>query len=174
MAREDTAGGSRLSQDALYRAFVGPNAAGYLAYFARRDAGHGWLSWHWPSLVAFYWALYRKQWGYASALVALAIVGLFALVFHAAALANASAEQVAAFSTFWLGAAVAALVIPPLVTLPLYYRAASGAIAGTAHIAATDERLQAVARRGGTSRAALWIGLIVTCLLPVALALLGR
>lgn len=173
MARADTAGAGTPAQESLYRAFVGPNAARYLAYFARRDAGHGWLAWHWPSLAVFYWALYRRRWGYAVTLAILAMVALFALVFHAAALANTGAEQVAAFATFWLGAGAAAVIVPPLITLPLYNRAARAAIAGTAHLGTADARLAALAQRGGTSRTALWLGLVVTLLLPVGLAVLG-
>ena len=166
--------GNPPTRDALYRAFAGRNAEAYVAYFTARDDGRRRLAWHWPSLlVVFFWALYRKRWGYALALALVGVLALFALVFHAAALANASAEQEAAFSTFWLGVAAAAVVIPPLVTLPLYHRAARAALARTASIAHTGERLAALARLGGTSRVALGIGVIATVALPFALALLG-
>ena len=71
-------------------------------------------SWHWPSTVAvFYWALYRKQWLYAVAFALTGMFGLLACGFHAAALANASEEQVTTFTRFWLGVAVAAFLVPP-------------------------------------------------------------
>lgn len=175
MASEDAAGSSTALQDALYRAYVGPKAAAYLAYFTGRDAGGSWISWHWPSMfAAFHWALYRKQWGYALSLVLIGFLGLLALVFHAAALANASAEQVTTFNVVWLLVAIAAFLIPPLVTKPLYHRAARAAIASTAHVDAAAERLQAVARRGGTSSKALATGLVLTFLVPVGLIVLGR
>lgn len=175
MASDDTPGFRPSGEDALLRAFVGPNDAAYLAYFARRAAGRSWLSWHWPSTVAvLYWALYRKQWVYAVACVLVGVFGLMAFVFHMAALANASDAQVTTFTRFWLAVAAAAFLVPPLITMPLYYRAARAAVARTAHLGEGAERRDALARRGGISRTALWIGVILTCLLPVGLATLGR
>ena len=175
MPSDATTGAHLPAQATLYRAFIGPNDGAYLGYFTRRDAGGSWLSWHWPSTVAvFYWALYRKQWMYAVAFALTGMFGLLACGFHAAALANASEEQVTTFTRFWLGVAVAAFLVPPLITMPLYYRAARAAIARTAPADAAGDRVAAVARRGGVSRAGLWLGVLFTCLLPVGLAWLGR
>src|SRR3989442_6901167 len=52
------ASGTEPTLDAMYRAVIGPKHTDiYLRYFAKRDAGGGFVSWNWPALFVqfFQW-----------------------------------------------------------------------------------------------------------------------
>lgn len=160
------------TREALYRAFVGPKHTDYyLRYFARRDAGGGFLSWNWPSAFAvFWWALYRRCYGFAFggwfAAFALATCGGFLYGF-----AHGMVRPPDRDSLPWGGSVVGivAAMLVGLIANGFYYRKAQRVLAETSTIADPTLRLALVAERGGVQPAWAWAGAICA----VAVVLLG-
>jgi len=158
-----------LDTETLYRAVIGPKHTDYfLQYFARRDAGGRFWSWNWPAFfVALFWSLYRKAWGFALGSIALTFVaawtfGIIAGI--AMVLLNASAELIDPVGRVCglLGGA-----LPATLANGFYHRKVKRVIAATATIVDREARLRELARRGGTSKAWIWllVGIVVAGIL---------
>ena len=137
-------------------------------YYARQFAKFGAidrpsfaLSWHWPALFAFFfWAMYRKLWLWAGVNLAGGVLLAFILKPGLVYLA---------WAFFW-----------PLTANYLYFRHARNRVFGggggdDARADSdddtdndTDRADSAPDPRGGVSRGAVWVGLLVMFLLPAA------
>jgi len=161
------------SDEALYRAFVGPrNQDYYLAYFARADArGYAPISWHWPVLaVGLLWFIYRKL--YLLAFVTFvfpylaSILGALAERFVAGSGAPLAWILVLGFYAVWL----------PLHANAYYYRQARTAIEATrvALPGRPEEQAALVAARGGVHVQLPMIMLTLLVLLMVLSGSIGQ
>jgi len=155
-------GSGQLTEEAMYRVIIGPkNTDYYLRYFARRDAGGKFMSWNWPcALLQFWWALYRKCYGFAFGGLVLTILFGFiagAIFGGIAAAMGASANTIDIGSRLvgWIGGWFAAVFANGF-----YHRKARRLIRNTAHINDTTARIAELARRGGTTAVWLWIMLV--------------
>ena len=160
--------GTEPTLDAMYRAVIGPKHTDiYLRYFAKRDAGGGFVSWNWPALfVQFFWSLYRKMWGFAFGGLALQIAGsvILTIVFGVLAAMLMPSAASAYMDNTARSMGLNASVFPAMLANGFYHRKVRRLIKETAHITDPDARLQQLARRGGTSSGWLWLfpGIIVS------------
>jgi Tfp pilus assembly major pilin PilA len=157
----DTSGQDQYPQ--LYAAVIGPkNTEYYLDYFAKADlAGRAKASWHWPALFAnFYWMLYRKLWIPAAVYFFAPAVTVFLAALLAIVLELGTQAATALMVLASMGVAY---VVPAMYGNRWYYNRCRELVdrARRAHNSLEDQ-LQWLAREGGTSRAGIWIPVVMT------------
>ena len=123
--------------------FIGPNADDYAQKFSSFGTIRNpkfQLSWHWPAFFFFFfWALYRKMWLWAG----LNVLGAVFLVF----LTPLTIVWLI-YSLFW-----------PLVANYLYFRHIAHHMRVARARYSGEEREEYLAKKGGVSKNAVWIGL---------------
>lgn len=152
-----------------FKAILGPeNQDYYLNHFSRFDDERK-LSpaWNWSAfLVTFFWLLYRKMWGNAALYAALPCVLIF-LVWVVGAVAGGLVGIVTTLAYFGYLAAV--LVVVPAYANALYYQHSKKVIeAVRSTTQGTQQQLDVLAGKGGTSRAAYAFALTVAAVAVIA------
>ena len=155
--------GEPASPEEYYRAVLGPkNQAYYLNHFSRFD-DEGKLSptWNWSAfLVTFYWLLYRKMWVHAAIYFALPYM-LWILFWVVGAVAGSLVGIVG--SLVYFGYVAAVLVVIPIYANALYYQHCKKMIDTVRSTTqGTQRQLGELAGKGGTSRAAYIVILVLT------------
>jgi hypothetical protein len=154
---------SPLSQEAMYKALIGPkNQEYYLNEFAKFDAaGKTSTSWHWPAFfVTFYWLLYRKMWPtavlyYFTPTIAILIIAVLGGVFGA--IFGFSTSAGIFVCVLYLAYLVASFILPAMHANALYYKHCKKEIARiTARKANKQKTIDELIYNGGTS----WIAII--------------
>ena len=157
------------SDEEYYKAVIGPaNQDYYLDRFLRFDDERKISpTWNWPAfLVTFYWLLYRKMWAHA-AIYFLLPYALWVVFWIVGAVAGGAVGFVTSLGYF--GYLAAAFVVIPMYANGLYYRHCRKTIATVrATTQGTQRQLGELAGRGGTSRAAYVVILVV-----IGVALIG-
>ena len=132
---------------ALLEAAVGPNAAYYRDRWAQMDAKGSAISWNWPAcLLNFFWFAYRKMW--------LPMAGVFAASFALSLIAGANP----AFGQIsWLFS-IAITFVTGAFGNYLYRQQIEKLVEETAPLGRAAQ-LEALASRGGVSKAALFVSI---------------
>lgn len=150
------------SDEEYYKAVIGPgNQDYYLDRFLRFDDERKISpTWNWPAfLVTFYWLLYRKMWGLA-AIYFLLPYALWLVSLLVGAVAGSAVGFVVSLGYF--GYLAAAFIVIPLYANGLYYRHCQKTIATVrAATQGTQRQLGELAGKGGTSRAAYVVILVL-------------
>jgi Tfp pilus assembly major pilin PilA len=167
VASDHPGAGQEKSHLEYLEAMIGPkNVDYYLRKFKGFASGHGFVSWNWPAFfVSLIWLLYRKMWAYAAAYFVLPIIPYLVLL----AFAN---ETFATAGGLVFNVALS-FVVFPMFANALYYRAVEKKIK-KAKAQGTDRKQQllALAREGGTSKAAFifllvpFIGMLAAIAIP--------
>ena len=154
--------GESASMEEYYKAILGPkNQDYYLNHFSRFDDERKLgPTWNWSAfLVTFYWLLYRKMWVNAAIYFVLPYL-LLLLLWIVGAVAGGLVGIVASLGYF--GYLVAVLVAMPMYANALYYRHCTKMIeAVQSTTQGTQQQLDELAGKGGTSRAAYIFILII-------------
>ncbi len=130
-----------------YGEFIGPNLQRYLEQFEKfRIGGGGYaFTWHWPAfLVPFYWALYRKLWGWAALFLVVDILAAIFIPFFSGTITHVGSAVVANY---------------------LYFRHVKRKVEAI-RATSTDDvtAVERMNREGGTSILAVWAGIALLLL----------